>query len=429
MIRGLPLAYTSSQIGFVSTRFATTDGVTLETKKWVQILRELGFEVFFFAGESDEPAERSYVVPEAHFQHSDVLRITQEVFSGSSRLPATSRRIQELKEMLKDHLYRFVHDFGIDLLIVENALAIPLNIPLGLALAEFIAETGVRTISHDHDFYWERSRFLVNGVEDLLQAAFPPRLPGIFHVVINSQAARQLAYRTGLSARVIPNVMDFEHPAPEPDAFARGLRPALGLEPSEFLLLQPTRMVQRKTIEHSIELVRRLGAKASLVISHQGGDEGGSYEDYLRTFSSLMGVRVLFASPRIGSDRGTSPNGEQLYALSDVYQQADLVTYPSTIEGFGNAFLEAIYYGRPIVVNDYSIFATDIAPKGFQVIEFEGFIDDACVQAAREVLANVELARQMGEANYALGKRYYSYTVLRHRLADLLKECYGELSV
>ena len=36
---------------------------------------------------------------------------------------------------------------------------------------------------------------------------------------------------------------------------------------------------------------------------------------------------------------------------------ADLVTYPSTFEGFGNAFLEAIYYCRPIVVNTYSIYA------------------------------------------------------------------------
>jgi len=37
-----------------------------------------------------------------------------------------------------------------------------LNIPLGLALTEFIAETCIPTIAHHHDFYWERDRFLVN---------------------------------------------------------------------------------------------------------------------------------------------------------------------------------------------------------------------------------------------------------------------------
>jgi hypothetical protein len=41
------------QIGFISTRFAGTDGVTLETLKWESALNDLGCDSFFFAGESD----------------------------------------------------------------------------------------------------------------------------------------------------------------------------------------------------------------------------------------------------------------------------------------------------------------------------------------------------------------------------------------
>jgi len=83
-----------------------------------------------------------------------------------------------------------------------------------------------------------------------------------------------------------------------------------------------------------------------------------------------------------------------------VYLHADLVTYPSDIEGFGNAFLEAIYYRRPIVVNNYSIFDIDIKPKGFRVIEFDGYITQETVRRVLQVLRDPHLAQEMTEHNY-----------------------------
>ena len=59
---------------------------------------------------------------------------------------------------------RFCADFDLELLVVENALAIPLNLPLGLALTELIAETGIPVIAHHHDLAWERQRFTLNTV-------------------------------------------------------------------------------------------------------------------------------------------------------------------------------------------------------------------------------------------------------------------------
>ena len=46
-------------IGFVSTRFAGTDGVSLEAAKWAEVLDEAGHRCFWFAGELDKPAEIS----------------------------------------------------------------------------------------------------------------------------------------------------------------------------------------------------------------------------------------------------------------------------------------------------------------------------------------------------------------------------------
>ncbi|MCG3147509.1 MAG: Mannosylglucosylglycerate synthase [Verrucomicrobiae bacterium] len=413
------------RIGFVSTRFEGTDGVSLEAEKWATVLARLGHTCFYFAGICERPAECSRVVPEAFFLHPEIGRIHNAVFNNSRRAPEISRLVESLKNKFKDDLRAFVADFGIEVLIVENALAIPLNIPLGLALTEFIAESGLPTIAHHHDFYWERERFLVNCAMDYIHAAFPPNLPNLQHVVINSSAGQQLSLRTGLVGRLIPNVMDFDQPPAPPDEYARDVRTAFGVPADGFLLLQPTRVVQRKGIEHALELADQLGPATRLVISHATGDEGNLYEQRVRNFAARLGVSVRFVANVIRNSHGTTTDGRKVYSLADVFQQADLVTYPSTWEGFGNAFLEAIYYRRPVFVNNYSIYALDIKPKGFRVIEFDGFITPATVAQTRQVLSDRSLATAMTEHNFELGRRHYSFTILERHLHSILAELTG----
>lgn len=417
------------RIGFVSTRLAGTDGVSLETEKWSIVLSRLGNEIFYFAGECDQDPAISYRAPEADFDHPEILQISEQAFSRRKRPLEVTDKIHLLAAHLKGHIYRFVHQFGIELLIIENALTIPMNIPLGIAITEFIAETGFPTIAHHHDFFWERKRFLVNCVWDYLNMAFPPHLPSIRHVVINSSASNQLSLRSGVSSMLLPNVMDFDNPPAAPGAYTADLRPALGIQPDEFFFLQPTRVVQRKGIENALELIRRIPMKARLVISHASGDEGNEYEQRILEFADLLGTPVNFVSDLIQENRGLTTDGRKIYALADMYQNADLVTYPSTIEGFGNAFLEAIYYRRPIVVNNYSIFAMDIKPKGFKVIEFDGYITHRTVEHTDQILQNTALREQMIDFNYNLAKRYYSYTMLSRHLETLISDCFGEETV
>ncbi len=294
-----------------------------------------------------------------------------------------------------------------------------------MAITEVIAETGLPTIAHHHDFFWERQRFLRNSVWEYLNMAFPPHLPYIHHVVINSSAANQLALRTGIAPTIIPNVMDFETPPDEPDDYCSSIRADLGIDDDELLVLQPTRVVARKGIEHAIELISRLGMKARLVISHAAGDEGLEYERRVREFSDVMKVNTLFVSDIIGEYRSRTDDGRKIYTLHDVYPYADLITYPSTFEGFGNAFLEAVYFRKPIVVNLYSVYLLDIKPKGFMVVEMDGYVTDKTIERTREILKNPVLARTMVIENYELGKRHFSYGVLRRRLKMLLSETLG----
>ena len=407
-------------IGFVSTRFAGTDGVSLETEKWAAVFEKLGFNCFYYAGELDRPSEISYLAKEAHFQHPEIKEIFRHCFGVSKRRRSVTQKIQKCKQKIKDHLYQFIRKYHIELLIPENVLALPLNLPLGMAIAEVVSETEISTIAHHHDFYWERQPLLRNAVSEYLNMAFPPHLPTIKHVVLNSSAENQLSLRTGISATIIPNVMDFENPPPPPDKYAADVRQALGIGENELFVLQPTRVVKRKGIEHAIELVRRLGMKAKLVISHASSDEGHDYEQRLKEYSKLLNVNTLFVSDIINEHRGRTRTGKKIYTLEDIYPHADLVTYPSDYEGFGNAFLEAIYFRKPILVNTYSIYTTDIKPKGFSVLEIDGYVTDKTVRQVKHLLRYPEGVKEMMECNYQIASRYYSYTVLHKNLKNLL---------
>jgi len=412
-------------IGFVSTRFAGTDGVSLETAKWAEVFEEQGRTCYYFAGKLDRPEERSYRLKEAHFKHPEIKEVHAACFGVDKRDRDITYKIYVLEEKIKEHLYRFIEKFNIDVLVVQNALSLPLNIPLGIALTELIAETGIKTIAHHHDFFWERKHLMQNCVWDYLNMAFPPHLPSIHHVVINSSADNQLGLRTGISARIIPNVMDFDDPPAPPDEYTSDVRSALGIKDNELFILQPTRVVQRKGIEHAIELVKRLGLKARLIISHASGDEGHDYEFRLKEYSELLEVDTVFVSGIINEVRGRTPDGRKIYTLEDIYPHADLVTYPSNFEGFGNAFLEAIYFKKPIVVNNYSIYAEDIRPKGFNVIEIDGFVSETALRKTEKVLKNNQYRSEMVEMNYEIAKRYYSYSVLRQKLESLIFDLTG----
>jgi glycosyltransferase involved in cell wall biosynthesis len=415
------------RIGFVSTRFQGTDGVSLETAKWRQVLEKLGFDCYFFSGLSDWDPDKSMVVAEAFFGHPLILDIQDRCFGTTVRGEGLSGEIQALRFRLKRALYDFVETFGINLLITENAMTIPMNIPLGLALTEFIAETGMPTIAHHHDFIWERQRFSVNCVEDYLSMAFPSGLHTINHVVINSEARRQLSYRCGLSSTVIPNVFDFDTEPPQMDEYASSMRKDLGLADGERLLLQPTRVIARKGIEHAIELTNRLkNTKAKLLISHQERDEGSDY--YMRTmdYASLLGVEVIIRPDIIGAERGITEGGQKKYSLWDCYLNADFVTYPSTYEGFGNAFLEAVWFRKPILVNRYSIFQQDIEPLDFDVVVMENYVTPETIDTVEAILESPEAAEVITARNFELGRKFFSFKLLEQRIHQVMMN-FGQL--
>jgi len=408
-------------IGFISTRFAGTDGVSLESIKWAQVLEEEGHQVFWFSGRSDRPEEISMVVPEAHFEHPENRWLSDRIWGNISRDSIITDRVESVSRYLKEKIRQFVHRFNIDVLVPENALTIPIHVPLGVAITEFLAESGMPALAHHHDFHWERVRFSVNAIPDFLDMAFPPRLPNLKHAVINSTAKEQLALRRGVSSDVVPNVFNFEEPPIIGDAWGADLREEIGLEPDDIFILQPTRIVPRKGIEHAIKLVAGLNnPKAKLVISHDAGDEGYEYLDMLVAMAESEGIDLRLIGDRVSEFRGYDDLGRKKYQLWDVYEHCDFVTYPSLIEGFGNAFLEAVYFKKPIMVNKYPIYITDIGCKGFKVIEMDGFVSQDTIMQTKQLLEDPTIVSEMVEENYRIAEKHFGYQGLSKSLKAIL---------
>lgn len=413
----------ASNIGFVSTRFSGTDGVSLESSKWAQVLEKNGHRCFWFAGQLDRDLKTSYLSPEAHFQHAEIVWINEQVFGRRKRDAAVTDCVHALRVKLKAALYQFIDQFGIDLLVVQNALTIPMHIPLGIALTELISETGIPVIAHHHDFHWERDRYVVNAVNDYLQMAFPPIMPGVAHVVINSAARKDLALRHGIAAHVIPNVLDFDHPPTVNVLRSQQFKNSLGLLPDDIMILQPTRIIRRKGIEHTIELMMALKQKRyKLVLSHTGADEGYDYGNWLKSHAERTGVDLRMHEHKINSPWARRNGNGRKFSLWHIYPRANLVALPSLQEGFGNAFLEAVYFRKPILINRYQNFVRDIEPNGFDVIGIDGYVSPENVRQVKALLKSPQRIRQMTDHNYSIARKHYSYRVLDEHLVPLVEK-------
>jgi glycosyltransferase involved in cell wall biosynthesis len=351
-----------------------------------------------------------------------------ECFGAHGHLSGAAQdALRDMTNELQHALLAFIAEFDVDVIIAENCLSIPMQLPLGLALTGVLERTGIRSIGHHHDFSWERERYGARplAVDLVLSRAFPPRLPDMRHLVIHSAASRELRRRIGAEPTLLPNVMDFDR-----DPRACGLagdgarfRAAAGLDEHHNVVLHPTRVIPRKNIEASVELAAALAGSGvphvTLVITHAEGDEGTEYGAAIRHLAARLGVDLHF-TPTRADGQGAGAGGP---TLADAYAGADLISYPSTVEGFGNALLEAFYYRRPVLVNRYRAYEDDIAPAGVHCIEISsGRLSRAAVSRAKDWLLAPGRWQDAVERNFEVGRARFSYRVLRDRLLPALAE-------
>lgn len=442
------------KIALAHYRIGDTDGVSLEMEKWRTVLESMGHEVVFIAGNPWD--SRTFVIEELNYRNPYNDKIVYNAFENlvdyhnEQELLAD---IERLANIIEQKLIALIHNEQIDVIVPNNILSLGWGLSAGIAFTRAIEKTKVRTICHHHDFHWERelySRPTVPGIKRILETYFPPKGDHIHHVVINKIAQNELRNRYGLVADVVPNVFDFQGKLWTEDQFNYDFRENMGVDENDILILQATRVTERKAIELGIEVVHEIQKEENLKkIMEKGLYNGKTYNQipkvvyllagnieasneyvyFLRKKAKQLGVDMRFIHDRIDSKRKIV-NNRKIYSLWDSYVHADLITYPSILEGWGNQLLEAVFAKKPTVIFEYPVYKTDIADKNFKFISLgstyqvgensEVMVEKArIVHAAREatnVLTDRELYQNVIEHNFNIGKKYYSYDALKNYL-------------
>jgi glycosyltransferase involved in cell wall biosynthesis len=271
-----------------------------------------------------------------------------------------------------------------DLVIVENVCSLPLN-PLAAAVVADVCRDRP-TVLHHHDLPWQRA-----GLSD----ALVPDNPRWRHVTINEMSRRELA-ACGIDAVTIRNAFDTDAPRGRRDATRAGL----GLDPETCLVLQPTRAIARKNIPAAIALSAALDATFWLL--------GPAEEGYGPELDRLL------AAARTA---GTTCIHGAAAQVEDAYAAADLVTFPSTWEGFGNPVVESAVHGKPLAIGHYPV-AAELAGFGFRWLDVD---DHAAVKAWLDRPDAAWL-----DHNRAVARRWFSLDALDRALAALLDDVMGQ---
>lgn len=414
----------------LSMRLGARDGVSVEARKWEKAYRDLGHEVHLVAGEISSTTEGSNtVIPLLSFLHPEIVSLTETAFDRrltAEQAQVLGREIEHFARQIERSLLKVITETGISMLSIENALAIPLNLPLGLALHRLITSTGIPSIARHHDLYWERERFRDSNVDQLLRDSFPPAIDWLLHVTINRAAQEELKLRKGIEARWFPNSFDFSA-IQRVDDYNRDLRDSLGLQSGQLMVLQPTRIVQRKGIQRAIELLAHLredfGLDSVLVISGPVDNREEAYAQWVFQEALRRQVPLIYAVDSIDLDRRTI-NGQKIYSIADAYVHADLVTFPSDLEGFGNPVVEAAMYRKPLFVNRYPVLADvmELVEGTFDFVVVDDEVSVDAIQAVHRLLTDTRLRREVTERNFRIAKTHFSYENLRERLAKTLQD-------
>jgi len=421
------------KIGIIIGRIGDIDGVALETQKWIAVLQRMGHDIYVLSGHFKEdvvaPENQkalrflSFFSPECEWEQNRAFYFPPDDPERLlSHLDGTANHVATA-------IFQWVLENCIDVLLVENASSLPAHLSMGMGIKRVAERLCIPVVIHHHDFYWERGDRYASPfpeITQIVEETFPLRASNARHAVINSNQQSVLRQKFDIESIVVPNVMDFDVPFGQKDAYNASLPADIGLNDGDIPLFQITRIVERKGIEVAISLVDRLEDKrVKLVITGSAADDHrkGYYSELLRQIDENgLQDRVIFAHHKLLSKRDRSATGGRIYSLSDAYANAVACTYFSTYEGFGNAFIEALVARKPIFVNNYEpVFWPDIGSLGFKTVMLQknNLTDEAVAEIDRIIHDPAEQA-QIAEHNFELGRQHFGYDVLEEKLRAIL---------
>lgn len=381
------VAGTVAVVHFFSER---TDGVSLQIQENDRVLRALGWKVIECS--ADATGENGFAMPELDYTVPRV-QILKVRAPGARDEKDIEQEFAVQVQSIKDRLDELVRLYHPQVIHVRNVLSLPIHPAATVAMGEFIAEHAeIGFVAQHHDFAYEDD-FLPGDrkkaytvpypvIQERVQRALLYNAPNVRHAVINSLLQKRLAAEYGINAVIIPDSFDFET---RPIAIP-GLREKIGLRENDMLVGMMTRIIPRKAIEVAIQFVAELQKRKNELLGAWRGIHGRTitddsrfvlllpqaagldepanalYFERLLAFAKTLGVTLHYIGDRVVADSAYNgaPGTIPFYSL---YNEVDILTFPSYQEGFGNQYLEAVALGKGVVVcHTYPVMEADILP-------------------------------------------------------------------
>jgi len=442
-------------IGLCHFRVGETDGVSLEMDKWKLSLEKLGHKVIYIAG-SKGVLKDVEIIQELHYNDATNNKVVENAyvkFHSYKNEAEFKQEIEKEANSIESKLLEIIKRKNIDLLMVNNMFSLGWNLSAGLGFSNAIKNSDVKCLCHHHDFHWEREKYshpTCTFVQDYLTTIFPPNHSRIKHVVINTIAKNELFKRRNIESTVVPNVFEFNNDWII-DEFNQDFRSSFNIKNNDLIILQATRIVQRKGIELALDFVAELNANKQLMIGKKlynnqifnadskivflmvGLNEDDPYFEKIMDYAHSKQINIKWVNEFVDHERHQT-NTKKTYSLWDCYANCDIVTYTSLLEGWGNQFIEALVAKKIIISYQYPVFVQDILHLKFNTIDLgdtHTINENGLAEVKPEIIANAstktidlilsesKYSNAVNE-NYTIGKQNLSLDALETLLKKLV---------
>ncbi len=395
-------------LGIIHYTTNGTDGVSLEIQKRARALKKLNIRYKLID---------KYIFPFLDLTKNRTINFLKLNLKDSKKIKCNYLQIQKEAQNFCKIFIKYFKKHKIYKLYVHNLFSLPIKPAVTLGLLKAINKLKIKTISVDHDFWQTRSYFKQECFR--LLNPFPPKNNLIMHQVINSLDVKFLKNNGITNYKIINDYWDESIIKYFTGFTDFGVMNFNGLNAdNQFVFLNATRIIRRKAIENSIYFVywfKKMSEQSLLVkkepvlLLSNIENIDKNYLLQLQKLAKELNVKLIL-----------SENKKYFWNL---YKLANVILYTTIKEGFGNQFLEAIYFGKPLVLFEYPVFKVDIKPKGFKYISLG---DKVVYKDQFYLVSSYKIKQAVKKLAQYLIKPQSNWNKLANKNKTLLNKHYGQ---
>jgi mannosylglucosylglycerate synthase len=469
------------KVGILHTLIGKNDGVSIVIDQTIKtMVKEMNIplgNIFYLAGHS--PPRLNTTLDNIFWHRNEENRYILSNYSGTPP-KGFNKQITEYANHAKNIIAKFIEENELDLFIVHNSCH-PSNFIYAIAAGMYFEErrkegiTLPRYLLWWHDSHFERARFSKpnNVIAKFLKYIPGPDVDGIVFInteqpqfgrkYLKSLGTKNIKQYFDRKTCIIPNTCDIPWDyqdfinrkvelKPPQDQYNNTFYKDIGLIDqltdngytidNAVILLQHTRVVERKRIDIAIDYAIELNKKYTkarkkkaivLLISGHSGDEHDSYRTYLENYYEdkvkddeklKKSFIMIFGESHILPNREVLVN-KKYYAFEDVpgivADSGGMGTYFSDVEGYGNNLLEMMALGLPVVINQYPVYISDVKPLGLKVAQIDNCkLTKDAVDQGYKYLENKKIRQDTIKHNLEVLDNMLNHKVMADKLSPLI---------